>query len=225
MVSASPCRHSLFAVVILAGLLTLMAACEPEGAPDGSRFLLHREEIQDIPLKAQIEQHIVALDVPTRAGLEAEVLRRFDAAKIRQGFRYHSAPTNIYIYVYGSEEQADAGQGLWIAMIAKGPSDKGTPAVKVNKDRLAAMSAVPEERFGLPEAARQEVFRRSVAAEDRAMREAMARVPDSDLTKQATLQGELRDKYLAEVATEYGLSEKQLAEIGVEGLTKGWVLE
>ena len=231
MVSANPRRRGLFAAVTLACLVTFLAACEPEGsaeaepaaAPDSSRFSLHHEEIYDIPIKAQIEQHIVALDVPTEAELEAEVMRRYDAANARRVFKHHNAPTNIYIYVYGSEEQAQAGQGLWLAMLARGPLDKDPPAVQISEDRLAALSAVPEERFGLPEATRKEVFRQIATAEDRATREAMARVPDSEIKKQITLEGELRDKYKAELAAKYGLSDDQLLKIVVEGVTKGWV--
>jgi hypothetical protein len=231
MISGNPCRKGLFAAITLASLITFLAACEPEGAadaepaaaPDSGRFSLHREEIYDIPIKAQIEQHVVALDVPTQAALEAEVLRRYDAAKGRRGFKHHNTPTNIYIYVYGSEEQAQAAQGLWIAMLAKGPSDKGMPAVQINEDRLAALSSVPQERFGLPEATREEVFRKSAAAEDRAMHEAMVQVPDSDIMNQVALEEELRDKYKADLAAKYGLSDDQLLQIQLEGVTKGWV--
>src|SRR5690606_28748557 len=116
-----------------------------------------------------------------------------------------------------------AGRGLWMAMLAKGPSDRGEPSVQIDEDRLAALSAVPEDRFGLPEATRQEVFRQSAAAEDRATREAMARVPDSEIVKQIALEDELREKYKAELIAKYSLSGDQLLQIQLEGVTKGWV--
>ncbi len=105
------------------------------------------EKIYDKPIKTQIEQHIVVSGVPTKAELEAEILKRYRAATARRGFRYYNPATNIYIYVYGTEQQARAGQGLWIGMLAKGFSDKGVGLI--NEERLAALSQAPEERFGL----------------------------------------------------------------------------
>lgn len=192
-----------------------------ESARDLTYTLLN-EEIYDKPIKTQIEQHIVVSGVPSKRNLEAEILKRYRAALNRRGFRYHNPATNIYIYVYGSEEQARAGQGLWIGMLAKSFSDKDVPQVLVNEERLAALSSAPEQRFGLSEAERKEVFREVAAAEDRATREAMALVPDSDIMKQIELERKLTQKYKAEVARKYGLTEDHLLKISVEGVKKGW---
>jgi hypothetical protein len=180
------------------------------------------ENIYDKPIKTQIEQHIVVSGIPTKMELEAEILKRYRAALARRGFRYHNPATNIYIYVYGSEEQARAGQGLWVGMLAKSYSDKGTPEVLVNEERLAALSATPEERFGLSEGKRKQVFRELAAAEDRATREAEARVPHTEVMKQIELNNELTEKYKGEVARKHGLTPDQLVDIAVEGIKKGW---
>jgi hypothetical protein len=180
------------------------------------------EKIYDKPIKTQIEQRIVVSGVPTKAELEADILKRYRAAKARRGFRYHNPATNIYIYVYGTKQQARAGQGLWIGMVAMGLSDKGEPRVLINEERLAALSQAPEERFGLPEQERKKVFREIAAAEDRATREAMARVSDSQFRKQIELERKLEEKYTAEVARKYNLTEDQLLKISVEGVEKGW---
>jgi hypothetical protein len=181
------------------------------------------EAIYDLPIKTQIEQHIVVFGVPTEAELRLEILKRYRSAKARRGFRYHNRATNIYIYIYATKKQAAAEGGRWIGMIAMGPSDKAEPRVVINQTRLAALSQKPEGRFGLSEQERKKVFRRIAAAEDRATREAMARFPDSQVMKQINLESKLQEKYRAEIAGKYSLTEDQLLKISVEGVRKGWV--
>ncbi len=208
--------HLVIAVPILFlfGQTTALAA--------GVTYTVVDEKIYDKPIKTQIVQHIVVSGVPTKAGLEAEILKRYRAAAARRGFRYYSPATNIYIYVYGTQQQARAGQGLWIGMIAKGFSDKGEPRVVINEPRLAALSQAPKERFGLSEQRRKQVFGQIAAAEDRATRDAMARVPDSQIMKQIDLESELVEKYKAKVAQQYGLTNDQLLKIIYEGVKMGW---
>ncbi|MER8371112.1 hypothetical protein [Mesorhizobium sp. M1406] len=201
----------------------MVTACGPDETADNDRFSLVNEEINDVPVKTQIEQHVVAQGVPTKSELETEILKRFRAAGKRSGFRYHDSPTNIYIYVYGSKEQARAEQGLWIAMLAKNYSDTGEPPVLIDEGRLAALSKAPEDRFGLSEDVRKTVFKECVEAENRASREAMERIPDSRLTEQTSLGNELTEKYNAQLAAKHSINRDQLVEIQVEGFTKGWL--
>src|SRR5258706_16302212 len=101
------------------------------------------EEMQDIPIKTAIVQHIVVEGVPTQAALKAELMDRYRAALARRGFRYYNPATSIGIYIYASKEQALAGRGLWIGMIDKVPSDSSEPQADINTDRLAALSQAP----------------------------------------------------------------------------------
>ena len=205
---------------VAAAALVLVAPLS--GLAGDVTYTLIDEKIYDQPIKTQIEQHIVVSGVPSKANLEAEISERYRTALARRGFRYHNPPTNIYIYVFGSEEQARAGQGLWVGMLAKSYSDKGIPQVLVNEERLGALSAAPKERHGLSEAERKQVFREIAAAEDRATREAMARVSDSEIMKQIDLERELTQKYKTEVARKRGLTYDDLFEISVEGVKMGW---
>ncbi|ESZ20010.1 hypothetical protein [Mesorhizobium sp. L2C084A000] len=212
------CRASIAGVV-----LVVISGCGPDETSDNDGFSLVNEEIYDVPAKTQIEQHVVAQGVPTKSELETEILKRFRAAKKRSGFRHHNSPTNIYIYVYGSEEQARAEQGLWIAMLAKNYHDTWEPPVLMDEGRLAALSKAPEDRFGLSEDVRKKVFKESVGAENRASREAMELIPDSRLTEQTNLGNGLIEKYKAEVVARYGITQEQLSKVQVEGITKGWL--
>ncbi len=212
----------LLCYFFIALALSLVGACGDEAG--NTSYVLFDEDVIDAPAKTQIVQHFVLSEIPSEASLKAELLRRYKSAASRTGFVHHSRPTNIYIYVYGSEEKAAAEQGLWIGMLAKSPMENGEPQITVNSYRLEALSAREEDRFGLSEAERQRVFRAVVEAERRAMSEAMAQVPDPEFLKQAELQGELTEKYRSEVADEFDLAEDQLLEISVEGLNKGWVM-
>lgn len=205
-------------------------AAEPAEAPavpaptaaSGTTFTLHDENVSDTAIKTQIEQHVVADGVPTPSELEAEIRARYRAALNRRGFTHHNPATNIYIYVYGSREQASAGEGLWIGMLGKSYGDTREPRVVINSERLGGLGAVADDRFGLSEAVRRQVFRGVAAAEDRGTREAMSRVPDTRILEQVKLEGELQQKYRAEIAKKFGLNEDQLREVSSEGVRKGW---
>jgi hypothetical protein len=188
---------------------------------EGVSYRVVDEAVYDVPIKTQIEQHVVADGVPSAAGLKAEIERRFSEARARGGFEHHNPATNIYIYVYGSEEQARAGQGLWIGMIASGPTDTA-PKSQVDEGRLAALAAPPEERFGLAEEQRRRIFREIAAAESRATDEAMRRVPDSRIMEQVELERRLTEEYKEALRRTRGLTEEQMLQIGVEGIEKGW---
>lgn len=195
---------------------------QPDESAGNVSYTVVDEKIYDKPIKTQIEQHILVYGIPSAAQLEAELLRRYRAALERDGFTYHNPATNIYIYIYGSEEQARARQGLWIGMISKGPLDQSDPQPMINSERLTALSSAPEERFGLSEKERKAAYQEIAAAERRGTTEAMAQVPDSAIMKQIERERELQAKYKHAVAHKYGVTDKQLMEIGLEGVKKGW---
>lgn len=196
-----------------------------EEEPADLTYTVIDEKISDTPIKTQIEQHIVASGVPTKSALEAEILKRYRAAATRRGFRYHNPATNIYIYVYGTEEQARAGQGLWVGMVAKSFGEKIDEArVDISDERLAALSQAPVERFGLTERQRKQVFYEIAAAEHRAQFDARMRTPDVNFMRQVGYQREFEEKYKTEVAQKHNLTKEQLSKISVEGIIKGWVM-
>ncbi len=154
--------------------------------------------------------------------LEALLRQQFDSVMKRRGFQYHDAPTNVYIYTYDTKEKAQAGQGLWLAMLQMSPSDEGEPKVTVWKEKIARIGQEPEEKFGLSEEQRKQVFKEIAAAELRATDEAIEREP-SDINKQIDLERELTEKYKNELAQKYNLSRDQLDAISLEGV-QNWVM-
>ena len=183
-------------------------------------YKLIEEKIQDTPIKTQIEQQFVAVGVPTQRGLKSEVLKRYHGAIARRGFRYHNPATSVYIYIYGSKEQARSGNGLWIAMIGKNFSDCSEPEAVIDQDRLSALTEKPNERFGLSTAARKKIFWDMVAAEDQATKDSES--GDVQGSDQFQVEQRLSVKYKMQVARRYGLTQQQLEKIAGEGLRKGW---
>lgn len=219
------CLRSSTSATMMVGVAFLLAACGPtsDDKQENSRaFSLVNEEVYDAPIKTQVAQYVLATSAPTSDDLKAEVLRRYELAKARGGFQYHSHPTNIYIYIYGNEKNARGDQSLWIAMLAWGPLDKGEPKAIVNGDRLAALSEKPEDRFGLSEADRKRLFIEAGAAEDRAMSDADRRVPASDIKRNSELMNKLTTQYKGKLLKDFGVTSDQLRAIEIEGVKKGW---
>ena len=185
-------------------------------------FIVVKDEVDDLPLKANVSQEIVVTGVPSRKSLKAELLKRYREVRTRKGFKYYDSPTSIYLYIYGTKEQALAGQGLWVAMLLWRVQD-GKPEVSFDNDRLAELSTSSKNRFGISEAKRKQVFRELAGAEDRAMVEAMAQVPSTEFIRQSNLERQLGKKYKGKLARKYGITRAELSKIGSEGVKKGWV--
>jgi len=196
---------------------------------NNSKFSLIDEEIYDSPAKTQIVQEVLATSLPTETELKAELLRRFHAAKRRSGFKYNNPPTNVFIYIYGTKEQASAERGiLWIGMLAHDFYDEGEANdILINNARLTALSAKPELIFGLSEEKRKRLFKEIAAVENRSTREAEVLIPDPKNLEEwkefGKLEEKFDDKYKAELMQKYGLDSDQLLKITVEGVKKGWV--
>jgi hypothetical protein len=190
----------------------------------------------DVPINTQIELHAVVSGKLTELGLKQLLQKLYDEANGTRGFKYHEGkPTNVFIYLYTSRDHYKSGMGQWIAMLSKG--GEGVPIdTEIRTDLIAELDKAPEVKQGLPESKRMEIFRAIVAAEDRADADAqrMYPVPDpgkpnysqakasEQLMKQAKALNTLMEKYKAEVAKRYGITEEQLRGIKVEALEKNW---
>ncbi len=183
-------------------------------------FKIVDENVSDTPMKTQVEQHIVVSGQITDGNLHALLRQRHTEISNRRGFQHHNSPTNIYVYLYETEDKAKAGQGLWLAMsqMSYGETE---PKLTVRTDQIARLGQKPQEKFGLTEAERQEAFMELARLEKKATDEAIERYP-SDINKQIDLEGELQEKYKDELAARYSLTRDQLQSIMVEGVTNQW---
>lgn len=204
-------------------LLILAGCSEPANRePDSTTvdFTVVSEETTDLPVKTQVEQHLVLGPDVTEAELHALLEQQYDEIMSRRGFQYHERPTNVFVYVYETRDRAEAEQGLWLGMLAKGASD-AEPRVTIRSEAVAGLGAEAEDRHGLSEDERKAIFRRIVQSEDRAMDDAEEQA-GNDIIREARLMSELSERYKDELAAELGLTRDELREIGLEGVTMRW---
>jgi hypothetical protein len=190
----------------------------------------------DAPIKTQIELHAVVSGTLTELGLKQLLQKLYDEANATRGFKYHGGtPTHVFIYLYTSRDHFKSGMGQWIAMLSK-VGEGSRVDTQVRTDLIAQLDAKPEVKHGLPESKRKEIFRAIVAAEDRADADAQRMYPLPDplkpgysqaraseqIMKQAEALNALTEKYRAQVAKRYGITEEQLQDISVEAIEKNW---
>lgn len=198
-------------------------------------YIVLEEDVYDAPIKTQVTLNVLVSGEISDSGLRALLNQLYSSTKARRGFKNHNSPTNIYIYAFTTKERYESGMGLWIAMLQKSYDDV-KPTISIKESQITQLGAKPEEKFGLSEAKRKQIWYEIVKAEDRTTTEAEQKYPLSDplkpgysqsiarkqLEKQAELQDILNEKYENELAKKYGLTRKQLDEIAVEGLIKDW---
>ena len=141
-----------------------------------SNYTILDEDIYDAPIKTQVTLKILVSGEISQPGLRALLNQIYSSTKARRGFKHHDSPTNVYIYAFTSKERAESGMGQWVAMLQKSYNDvKAT--ISINERQIAQLGAKPEERFGLSEKKRKEIWKELVLVEDRARKEAEGRYP------------------------------------------------
>jgi len=198
-----------------------------------SHFVLD-EDVYDAPVKTQVRLEILVSGQVSKPALETLLRSLYSSTRQRRGFKFHESPTHIFIYAYTSRDHAESGMGQWIAMLSR-KGENAEPEIDMNDRQLSQVGARPEERFGLSEAKRKQIFSEIVKAEDRAEKEAEAKYPLSDpsrpgdsesflrkVERYSALKEKLNEKYNDELAAQYGLTRQQLDEVGMEGMIKDW---
>jgi len=188
-----------------------------------------KNEVNDIPLKTQVQLDVLIMDTAITKQKVSDLLTfLYDETAKRTGFKYHTNPTNIYIYAFTSKDKAESGMAQWIGMISKSYDDV-QPKIDISDTQLNSLTLKPVEKFGLSEDIRLEIWNKSIKIEDRAQKEADMKYPldkagitQDDIKKNVTLNDKLKAKYEKELAAEYGISVAIIDSIGLEGLTKGW---
>jgi hypothetical protein len=188
-----------------------------------------KNEVNDIPIKTQVQLDVLITDTAITKQKVSDLLTfLYDKTAKRTGFKYHTNPTNIYIYAYTSKEKAESGMAQWIGMISKSYDDV-QPKIDISDTQLNSLTLKPVEKFGLSEDIRLEIWNKSIKVEDRAQKEADMKYPldkagitQDDIKKNGALNDKLKAKYEKELAAEYGISVAIIDSIGLEGMTKGW---
>lgn len=140
------------------------------------QYILLNEEIYDAPIKTQVISNILVSGEITDQGLRELLKQLYDSIGQRKGFKYHPSPTAIYVYAFTSKERAESGMGQWIAMLEKSHAAT-SPGITINNSQLALVGTRPEERFGLPEQRRVQIWSEYCLVENRAADEAERQHP------------------------------------------------
>ncbi len=224
-------------ILLLIIFVLLMFSCSNKGNNNSTNngeinlvdYTILKETIYDKPIKTQVQLDVL-LTSKNINEYEVRTLLNYlyEKTKYRKGFEYHNNPTNIYIYVYDSKEKAKAEMGQWIGMVAKG-YDEEFPEIRISEKQLKSLTILPEEKFGLSNKQRIDIWNELIKAEDRAEIEAEKRYPldSADLTREdmknnSKYFNSLLKQYEIEIAKEYNVELAITDSISIEGLKKGW---
>jgi len=129
------------------------------------------KDIYDSPVKTQVVLRVLVSGHVTSEGLKRLLSNLYTSVKKWKGFKYHSSPTHVFIYLYTSEEKAKSRMEKWVAMLASTGVNEN-PEISIDDAQIKNMYEEPVERFGLSEDKRKEIWREIVLLEDRSNSEA-----------------------------------------------------
>lgn len=105
--------------------------------------------------------------------------------------------------------------------------------VKPDLEKYLKERSSSDEKFGLSDEKRKQIYKKFVANADKAQAEANEMYPtdtsvpgwQENVGKNNQMQSDLRAKYRSQLAEEYDLTEKQLYEVADEGFNKNWPMD
>ena len=115
---------------------------------------------------------------------------------------------------------------------------KTTIQVEDNLEQYLKQRAKPEDKFGLTEVKRHQIFKEIVSTEDKAQAEADRKYPvsgqsvwglskselRSQIDKNINLMRDLEKRYKEQLSKKYSLTQEQLKQISIEGISERWPL-
>jgi hypothetical protein len=190
---------------------------------------IHNEDIYQVPIKTQVTLSVtINTKEITEQGVKDLLTFLYEKTKKRTGFKHHKNPTNIFIYAFTTKEKAESGMGQWIGMISQNQGETN-PKIKISEVQFNSLNEVDEEKWGLSQYQRLEVWNKLIHLEDKARIETDAKYPldkvgitETDFDKNADLNEKIKKKYKTELAKEYGIDYSIVDSVGVEGIKKGW---
>jgi hypothetical protein len=227
----------LLIVLLIVGEACISKATKDSATPSLSYTVLD-QKILDEPIKTSITLHVSVSGDITKESLTKLLNNLYAQSRQRTGFKYHTHPTNASIAAYLTKELYDSGEGLWIAMLNddNAPLGQTGPAeIKFDEKQIAQLGETPEEKFGLSEEKRRQIYKEIASVEDKVagMVDQKYPLPEKKVTSEKyqalleqrnRLEESLTEKYKIDLAKKYKLSPQQLNEIAEEGFSKRWAL-
>jgi hypothetical protein len=194
-----------------------------------SFILLKDGSYEDARTAKVIWAILVPSDV-TRESLTNLLNDLYSQAQSRK-FKQHAAATVIDIKAFMTRPHAESGMGQWIGWMSKS-GWQSQPSLSLDERQINQLGKKAEEKFGLSEAKRKEIWQDTIYAEDRANKEAEQKHPEPSpqnrdafmaaFEKKEKLRKELLNVYRDELAKKYSITRTQLTEITREGVQKSW---
>ncbi|MCB9855384.1 MAG: hypothetical protein H6818_06810 [Phycisphaerales bacterium] len=178
------------------------------------------EKVDDTSGVYKVTMQVSMAAKPTERQLRAVLMHLFRQARNRGRGMAFDRPNAVYIFAY-AKPRYHAGSGpSFVArlMFNENNGDK-KPEIDIVEDLLATMFEPDEDRFGLSEEQRKEVYYKLVEAEDRADKKAGIDDPekyDGDKAER------LKQKYDERICNKYKITGEQATKIVIEGTQKGW---
>lgn len=196
-------------------------AALPTPTPQLPSAEILKDESYETSGKAQVEYHVLVGEEHLSKETLTLLLQQFyeKATKVK-GWKYHSAPTVIAIYMYTSKQHFESDLGNRIAQIVKIPS-QSEPEYTFHEGQLRNIGKPQEEKWGISEEQRRYIYGLIGQAEMRAIEEADKAFPDFG-EDHLDMVETLTKKYYEEIMQKYNLTEDQFSEIIPEGLEKNW---
>lgn len=226
MVSNNKKHYQIFHILAL----LVLFSCTPQTKRTSTlRHIIVSEQIEDIPLKSQIVQHVL---IQEQSYGESDILvllkELFDRAKNRTGFKYRSRASNIYIYAYTSHEKAVSAGAQWVGMISIDPTQE-TPLSRINDIQLKSLTEPSVDKWGIPHEKRKSIWLESIQAEKKAQEKADEKYPYWELNspkdyleKNIDLFRELQAQHNKQLLEKHHIQPEILDSISLEGVLKGW---
>lgn len=238
---SKPVKIGVTVLIAILAIVSIATEEETTTAPTKSvvnlpAYEIWKQDKYDAPIKTQLTIEAVVSGEITEQSLKNLLQELYSKANATRGFKYHGGkPTHIFIYLHPTKAHAEAGMGQWLAMLSK-VGDGAPIETKVRTERVESLRVAPEEKFGLTEGERKEIFKAIVLAEDKATADAERLYPLPDpskggysqeeaqkqFLKQAEANNDLREKHTKEIADKFGLTSEQLRAISVESFEKNW---
>ncbi len=190
-------------------------------------FRVGKEKLYDTMSKTQVLMCVeITADKSEINGekLEATLRSICKTQAARTGFTHHKTPTHIFLYAFATREGAEWGGGTWLAMLTKRRDEP--ISVTINDHKLKRIMVPPEERFGLSEGMRREIYAEITIARYLARREGEKEYPSAEdsasfLVQEARIE-QIFNENLKPLAKKHNLTIEQLNKIYSEGAIAQW---
>lgn len=142
-------------------------------------YTILNEETYDANIKTQVEQEVLVSGEITEEGLDALLTKLYSSIKQRSGYKYHDSPTAIYVRAYYSKELYDSQHEGCFAVMLKNHVDPGPKfeIIEFEMRRYKASLEPSQEKLGLSEDQRKQIFKEDMAVVKSARLEAWEKYP------------------------------------------------